>query len=132
MASIHLTILNPTSFSHRSRNGAPLEDGQGLPVHLVREQREIMSHVVNAMHVVVAPAFAALGKGVENDVLRLPLRLHEVEDVPHRHAGPFRHTRPTLHTEMASDLFLLRHRLDLRVREFLRLPDWAMSARRLT
>ena len=46
----------------------PVEDGQGLPIHLVREQRELMSHVVNAMHVVVAPAFTALGKGVENDV----------------------------------------------------------------
>ena len=62
MAAIHLTILKPSSFSQRSRNGAPCSTLTRRSVHLIGQDRQFMTHVGQAVHIVVAPAVAAVGE----------------------------------------------------------------------
>src|SRR6185437_7905214 len=84
-----------------------MAERERLVVHVVGEHREVVAHVLDGVGVVVDAFVGSFAEGVEDDPLRLGLRLDDVDDRLHRDTSPFCDPGPALDAEVLCDLFVM-------------------------
>src|SRR5262245_55172010 len=100
-----LDLLEPEFVLAAETERGAMIDVERLPVHFIRQQRQLMPHVAKSVGVVITPSVGPVGVAVEYDVLRTRVRFHPFQECCHRSSTPLGNAAPPLNAVMLRDLF---------------------------
>src|SRR5262245_51203833 len=100
-----LDLLEPEFVLAAETERRAVIDVDRLPVHFVRQQRQLMLHVAKSWDVVITTSVCPVGVAVEYDVLGTRVGSHPFQEFCHRSSTPLGNAAPPLNAVMLRDLF---------------------------
>src|SRR5215831_2411077 len=125
-----LDLLEPEFVLAAETERRAVIDVERLPVHFVRQQRQLMPHVAKSVDVVITPSVCPVGVAVEYHVLGTRVRLHPFQEFCHRSSTPLGNAAPALNAVMLRDLFTETDLAQLIDRELLGMRNFTQYLQR--